>query len=68
MAVKDQSVICFGQEIQLPKKEISFFGHVPRRIITKDDIQGLDTIKLSYHPTKGSKRIIKMIYDEKKND
>lgn len=61
--IKEQSVICFGREIQLPKKEVQFRDYIPRKIVTKDDIKGLETVKLSYHPTKGSKRIVKLIYD-----
>ncbi len=65
--IEKQSVICFGQEIQLPNKEVQFREYIPRKLITKDDIQGLETIELSFHPTKGSKRIIKLIYGENKN-
>ena len=63
-AVLEQSVICFGQEIQLPKKEVSFFGYIPSKLISKEDIKGLETIRLSYHPTNGSKRITKLIYED----
>ena len=65
-AVKDTTVTCFGQEINLPKIEVQFRGYIPRNIVTKKDIEKSDTVRLSYYPTKGSKRTMKLLYDEKK--